>query len=171
MKSFPSFSLRSMLQPFNVLVPRSLGGKDAAARVQEGAASYVGLFQGTIETAQSSAAPVPAVPAGPGSRPVGSASGFLRLQVDQKKKATGCFMFFVDGEVLTGAVEGASESTDRFVNASFRLDADSARKRDGARRAPIAAVGRLQLQDSNHQRAVLGNMAANEGEELTIRFV
>ncbi len=87
---------------------RLLGRARTQAEAGVGADSYVGLFRGVIET------DAPA------------ASGFVRLEVNHRKKATGCFLFFVDGEVLSGAIEGASSGTG-FVDASFRLGSGHAR--------------------------------------------
>lgn len=113
--------------------------------------SYVGLFQGVIEND----APAPRVCAA-GAR----TSGFVRLEIDGQKKATGCFLFFVDGKVLTGAIEGSSEKTG-FVEASFRLNHDGSQQ--DAR--PVAAVGRLTLETRCPRRA------AGPTEDMTIRFV
>ena len=117
--------------------------------------SYVGLFQGVIENDAPAPAPTPRV------RPAAArTSGFVRLEVDRQKKATGCFLFFVDGKVLTGAIEGSSEKTG-FVEASFRLNQDGAQ--EGTR--PVAAVGRLTLETRCSRRA------AGPAEDMTIRFV
>ena len=115
--------------------------------------SYVGLFQGVIEND---------VPPAPRPQPSEKArtSGFVRLEVDQQKKATGCFLFFVDGKVLTGAIEGSSQQGG-VVEASFRLN------HDGLREAPrpVAAVGRLTLEARCPRRPV------GPAEDMTIRFV
>ena len=143
--------------------------------------AYVGLFQGVLETtAQPSASVLPtSIPlAGraPGShpparRPAANAAGFVRLEVDQQKKATGCLMLFVDGQVLTGAVEGASERTRCFAAAHCRLDRSSAHGQREGRPVPFAAVGRLQLQGRVALPTAAGESAGGEGEEVTIRFV
>ena len=128
------------------------GGDEAVSA--QAADSYVGLFQGVIEND---------TPAAPRPRPVPArTSGFVRLEVDQQKKATGCFLFFVDGKVLTGAIEGSSEGTG-VVEASFRLNDDGSSPGDAPR--PVAAVGRLTLEARCPRRP------AGPAEDMTIRFV
>ena len=138
------------IHPVKRLVRRLLGRAEVRAAAEDRADSYVGLFQGVIET--EAPQPVPRLP--------NRASGFVRLEVSAQKKATGCFLFFVDGEVLSGAIEGASDKPG-FVDASFRLK--NAGRAPSAR--PVAAVGRLHL-ETRHARG-----AAAPGEDLTIRFV
>ena len=123
------------------------------------ATSYVGLFEGVIESASPS--PI---------KPTAKASGFLRLEVDKKKKATGCFMLFADGEVLAGEMEGAAQSGDRLRTASFRLAPDRTRHAAGNHRpTPVTAVGRMRIQTRNHRGVASATESA--GEEMTIRFV
>ncbi len=147
-------------------IRRILGVGMSREQVREDAGSYVGLFHGVIETDAPAGRISPSMPAtaADSPKPPGRASGFLRLEVSDKKKATGCFLFFVDGEVLSGNIEGASEQTG-FVEASFRLDTARTRESDRAVPRPVAAVGRLHL-EARHARG-----AAAAGEDLTIRFV
>ena len=132
---------------------RLAGGQVHSETPPAGEDSYVGLFQGVIEND---------TPPAPRPRPSEQArtSGFVRLEVDQQKKATGCFLFFVDGKVLTGAIEGSSQQGG-VVEASFRLN------HDGPREAPrpVAAVGRLTLEARCPRRP------AAPAEDMTIRFV
>ena len=77
-------------------------------------------------------------------------SGFLRLKVDQRKKATGCFLLFADGQVLTGTVEGvATRSAPSTVGASLRLHHGTARQLDVSRPNP-ADGRRLLFQACDH---------------------
>ena len=149
-------------------IRRFLGIRPALERVRENAGSYVGLFQGVIETA-APAAPdttvgLPKQLSRPQARPSARTSGFLRLEVNDQKKATGCFLFFVDGKILSGDIEGASEGTG-FVEASFRLNTDRTAASDRPAPRPVSAVGRLHL-EARHARG-----ATAPGEDLTIRFV
>ena len=151
--------------PFRDFFRRILGMRKTHGRVPGSAGSYVGLFQGVIETDGHDAGPAPEPSesthlAHP--QPSARTSGFVRLEVSDKKRATGCFMFFVDGKVLSGAIEGTSEQPG-YVEASFRLDAAGDRSRHELR--PVAAVGRLHLET---RRA---HGPATRGEEMTIRFV
>ena len=145
---------------------RFLGIRPAHERVRDDSGSYVGLFQGVIETDASAAQALPTVTIPTAGSPKSAArtSGFLRLEVNDKKKATGCFLFFVDGKVLSGDIEGASEQTG-FVEASFRLKPERAQGRESAAARPVLAVGKLHL-EARHGRG-----AAAPGEDLTIRFV
>ena len=119
----------------------------------EAADSYVGLFQGVIENDTPAPRPRP-VPA--------RTSGFVRLEVDKQKKATGCFLFFVEGKVLSGAIEGSSEGTG-VVEASFRLNAEGGSPGNAPR--PVAAVGWLTLEARCPRRPV------GPAEDMTIRCV
>ncbi len=125
----------------------------------EAADSYVGLFQGVIENDAPAATPAPRPRPAPART-----SGFVRLEVDQQKKATGCFLFFVDGKVLTGAIEGSSERTG-VVEASFRLNNDGGANSQANAPRPVAAVGRLTLEARCPRRPV------GPAEDMTIRFV
>lgn len=153
---------------------RFLGIGPARERTREDAGSYVGLFQGFIETDALVAPVPPPVPDGavsatkplsrPQARMAARASGFLRLEVNDQKRATGCFLFFVDGKVVSGDIEGASEGTG-FVEASFRLDTARADASGRSGPRPVSAVGKLHL-EARHARG-----PAAPGEDLTIRFV
>ena len=147
--------------PENLEARRLLVRANVSAGTGDEADSYVGLFQGVIETDTPAAQMLPPVLS---AKPAARASGFLRLEVSGQKKATGCFLFFVDGKVLSGAIEGASNKTG-FVDASFRLSPgrDHGPAATGGR--PVAAVGRLHL-EARHARGVEA-----PGEDLTIRFV
>ena len=116
----------------------------------------VSLFQGIMETALLTV-PDPE-PVGWGSatvppvadRPTPKASGFLRLEVDTHKKATGSFLLFSEGQVLTGTVEGAaSEAWGRHVETSFRVPPSVARKLRAGQTAPVA-VRCLRFQACDH---------------------
>lgn len=121
------------------------------------AESYVGMFKGVIESGTAAPAHQPA-----------TASGFVRLEVDTRKKATGCFMFFVEGKVLTGEIDGASRLGGAGVEVSFRLN--GRKVIDEEELTPLAAVGRLRLDPGDNQWSPAGQVVASEGEELTIRF-
>ena len=153
--------MQSAFQIFRRAVRRLLGRSVVQAGAGNDQGSYVGLFQGVIETdAPASPRPLHLPPAKASSR----ASGFLRLEVNDQKKATGCFLFFVDGEVLSGAIEGASDQTG-FVDDSFRLSPGQVWKGGGLVPRPVTAVGKLHLEARHAQ----GH--ATPGEDLTIRFV
>ena len=139
---------------------RLTGGRSQREVPGAEADSYVGLFQGVIENEAPTPTPAPVPVAAPRPRTAGArASGFVRLEVDQQKKATGCFLFFVDGKVLSGAIESSSQGTG-VVEASFRLN------HDGPPEArPVAAVGRLTLEARCPRRP------AGPAEDMTIRFV
>ena len=174
MKTPPRPTATNAFQALHNLLRRFLGGKASPEKIAHDAGSYVGLFQGMIETDAPAAPVLPPVPAttADGPKPVhrpsmksaARASGFLRLEVNDKKKATGCFLFFVDGEVLSGDIEGASEQAG-FVDASFRLNPRRTDPSEGSVRRSVSAVGKLHL-EARHARG-----AAATGENLTIRFV
>ena len=154
------------------LLRRVLTGRDTCVpTVQSSSQSYVGLFRGVLETAVDTTAMVATkeIPH-PAKKPSARASGFVRLEVNRQKKATGCLMLFVDGRVLTGTVESASERTGRFGSAHCRLDHRSARPAEGGQSSPVAAVGRIQLQGRDALAANV-DAAVGEGEEVIIRFV
>lgn len=132
---------------------RLVDGRTRSETPAAEADSYVGLFQGVIEND---------APAAPRARPAAAArtSGFVRLEVDKQKKATGCFLFFVDGKVLSGAIEGSSQGSG-VVEASFRLNHDGPQETP----RPVAAVGRLTLEARCPRRP------AGPAEDMTIRFV
>ena len=143
------------------------GKADVVQTRKDFSQSYVGLFQGVVETAERPAASTPAA-----SHPAANASGFLRLEVDKQKKTTGCLMLFVDGRVLTGAVEGAAERTGGFGTAHCRLDKEQNRQPGESRPTPMAAVGHIQLQGRSPQPKAGGHLAASrEGQKVTIRFI
>ena len=164
MKTQPRLSTQSAFQTICHAVRRLLGQPVVQAGIGNDQGSYVGLFQGVIET-DAPAAPVsPRPPHRLPATAFSRASGFLRLEVNGQKKATGCFLFFVDGEVLSGAIEGDSDQTG-FVDASFRLSPGQARKCGVPVSRPVAAVGKLHLEARHAQGQ------AAPGENLTIRFV
>ena len=144
----------SLLRHAGNFLRRLFGDRNRRAEAPGAEAdSYVGLFQGVIENA-------PPAPAPPVPRPAAArTSGFVRLEVDQQKKATGCFLFFLDGKVLSGAIEGSTQGAG-VVEASFRLNSDASPE---AR--PVAAVGRLTLEARCPRRP------AGPAEDMTIRFV
>ena len=75
----------------------------------------------------------------PAARPLSPASGFLHVEVDGSKKATGRFILFSDGQVLTGTLEGAPESLNRFVNVSLRTHPGSGRGTEARKLLPFTA--------------------------------
>lgn len=77
-------------------------------------------------------------------------AGFLQLEVDGQKKATGRFLLFSDGRVLAGTVEGAAcEALGRRVETSFRVPLSVVRKLRAGQTAPVA-VRCLRFQSCDH---------------------
>jgi hypothetical protein len=152
------------------------GGGLAAATLTGDAHGYVGLFQGTLETTGETGAGGAWRGRSGGSptrsKPTVSASGFVRLNVDHRKKATGRLMLFVDGQVLTGDLESASERTGRIRAARCRLDTpDSPRRSEEQNPGFVSAAGHLRL----HGRAAGVDhdprSSHGDGDSVTIRFV
>ena len=174
-------SARALFYAARGLPPRLVRPTDTNPPVAGRASSYVGRFQGVMETAP---------PTFPDREPIGTPAaglqkaahrlaartaprvcGFLRVEVDKQKKATGCFLLFSDGQVLTGTVEGSSNPAGRMGAASFRLDPDCTRQPTHGRPAPRVAVVRLQMQNRALRPSPAQNAGATSGEELTIPFV
>ena len=137
--------------------------------------SYRGLFQGVIESAGESSASLVPVAGSHGAtvgRCTAKASGFMRIEVDRQKKATGAFMLFSDGEVLTGTIARSTVSRGHLLEAEFKLCAKSPRHPIRARSIPTAAIGRVEMRAIHLQRPLDNDGDTPRGhEDLNIRFV
>lgn len=177
--------MKTLLSPFVQLISHSLRhlrGRaacqpivNAESPVPEAAETYRGLFQGVIENGIESS-PIPAamgLPLGTsGHRSTANACGFVRFEMDGQKKATGAFLLFSDGEVLTGTMEGATAPQGNFLEARFRLQTSSVRKPTGRGAVPTLARGRVDLAGIPVQRLPVHEQpVTGEHHHLTIRFV
>ena len=145
MNTLPFRFTRALFRATCGLPPGGRASNTAHAQRCRNEPPRVNLFRGIMEAVQvaSSGSEAAEAPVGGLLRAIEAAgprvTGFLRLEVDKQKKATGSFLLFSNDGILTGTVEGAaSEGMDGRVEASFRLPPATARKLGTGQTVPVA---------------------------------
>ncbi len=152
----PFHYARALFRAACGLPPRGISSREASLDIPKKTLPHANLFRGIMETTSPTVlGPVPmetyAATMPPAvDQPTPKASGFLRLEVDNKKKALGSFLLFSNGQVLSGTVEGAaSELLGDHVETSFRLQPRKARRLGAGQAVPVT-VRCLRFQACDH---------------------